>query len=354
MNFSLKRKQTEPAPLKKVAKGFADDHSFTTKSTDEVIMIKDVSDINAKPSSSSKAPLVIPLMVTNEWRLPEGTTTLAPTSTSAEASLSDQGSAPTLTKGTSTLTNPPTAAPTDPLATSEASAEEVKTEKPARKWGLQLMNKSSTSGEGDLRTTTAESAPNIARRTNPVPLIQRNAIPGLEQIADPKEKYMYDISVRPDSASQNDYDNISIEDFGAAMMRGMGWKDEDKEAEVVFHKPRPNLLGLGAKLPSKAPKKLNEKEKEKEKSSSSSSNGVKSSSESSLPNDKSRDKGSSGSSSRLREGAKVEIMKKGRHYGKIGYVTSVKDKGSDGIAIKVDIKGDDIVRCWSDEVDIIR
>ncbi|KAJ2720789.1 DNA primase large subunit Spp2 [Coemansia sp. Benny D115] len=45
------------------------------------------------------------------------------------------------------------------------------------------------------------------------------------------------------------YERVPVEDFGAAMLRGMGWKgDDDKNSkDAAEFKPRPSLLGLGAK-----------------------------------------------------------------------------------------------------------
>ena len=68
------------------------------------------------------------------------------------------------------------------------------------------------------------------------------------------DAFRADVLSRPDSASMADYASVPVEEFGAALLRGMGWK----EGEVVgkrkdaYSKPRtverrPALLGLGAK-----------------------------------------------------------------------------------------------------------
>lgn len=68
------------------------------------------------------------------------------------------------------------------------------------------------------------------------------------------ERYRADVAARPDVASLDDYDRIPVEDFGSAMLRGMGWKEGQvigKNGEKA--KPqkkverRANLLGIGAK-----------------------------------------------------------------------------------------------------------
>lgn len=52
---------------------------------------------------------------------------------------------------------------------------------------------------------------------------------------------------------KNDFEKIPINDYGAALLRGMGWKegkgigrDIDKVAEPIDPKPRPKGLGIGA------------------------------------------------------------------------------------------------------------
>ncbi|KAL1920876.1 uncharacterized protein VTP21DRAFT_11511 [Calcarisporiella thermophila] len=67
--------------------------------------------------------------------------------------------------------------------------------------------------------------------------------------------YKSDIETLPDEASIEDYENIPVEDFGLALLRGMGWKEGQAVgknrkygmvAPVEFQQ-RPALLGLGAK-----------------------------------------------------------------------------------------------------------
>ncbi|MCJ1350443.1 MAG: hypothetical protein MMC33_000424 [Icmadophila ericetorum] len=64
-----------------------------------------------------------------------------------------------------------------------------------------------------------------------------------------------DVLSRPDSASLDDYDAVPVEEFGAALLRGMGWKegeDVGKRKGEAISKPkkverRAPLLGIGAK-----------------------------------------------------------------------------------------------------------
>lgn len=63
-----------------------------------------------------------------------------------------------------------------------------------------------------------------------------------------------DVASRPDSASLEEYAAVPIEEFGAALLRGMGWKEGDAVGKRKHQKVtarvverRPALLGIGAK-----------------------------------------------------------------------------------------------------------
>lgn len=66
-----------------------------------------------------------------------------------------------------------------------------------------------------------------------------------------EDAYKRAIREAPDVSTLEDYEAVPVEDFGAALLRGMGWKEGDtkkgridRPKEVVR---RPNRLGLGAK-----------------------------------------------------------------------------------------------------------
>ena len=63
-----------------------------------------------------------------------------------------------------------------------------------------------------------------------------------------------DVASRPESASLDDYAAVPIEEFGAALLRGMGWKEgdvvgkrKDQASKTRVVERRPALLGIGAK-----------------------------------------------------------------------------------------------------------
>jgi len=70
-----------------------------------------------------------------------------------------------------------------------------------------------------------------------------------------REAFSRDSRNAPPAPTEADYDEVPVEGFGAAILRGMGWKDGEavgrrKDAVVVQINPRerrPDLLGVGAK-----------------------------------------------------------------------------------------------------------
>ena len=83
--------------------------------------------------------------------------------------------------------------------------------------------------------------------------LSRGVIPLIEAASD-DISFRADVLSRPDSASLDDYAAVPVEEFGAALLRGMGWKEGDvvgKRKETVNKlrvvERRPALLGIGAK-----------------------------------------------------------------------------------------------------------
>lgn len=68
------------------------------------------------------------------------------------------------------------------------------------------------------------------------------------------EAYQQDVGELPEPASLEDYERVPVEDFGAALLRGMGWKEGQSASrkgkgpvEPWLPQARPALLGIGAK-----------------------------------------------------------------------------------------------------------
>lgn len=64
------------------------------------------------------------------------------------------------------------------------------------------------------------------------------------------DAYRRAIHSAPDVSTLEDYERVPVEEFGAALLRGMGWKEGDAKKGTVTRprdvKRRQNLLGLGA------------------------------------------------------------------------------------------------------------
>ncbi|KAM0787257.1 hypothetical protein ACM66B_006492 [Microbotryomycetes sp. NB124-2] len=70
-----------------------------------------------------------------------------------------------------------------------------------------------------------------------------------------QEAFQRDVEELPDEASLEDYARVPVGEFGTAMLRGMGWKPgqavtkngRSGPVEAYVPKPRPSMLGIGAK-----------------------------------------------------------------------------------------------------------
>ena len=71
---------------------------------------------------------------------------------------------------------------------------------------------------------------------------------------DDKERYLADVNLRPDEADFEAYESVPVDAFGAAALRGMGWKEGEAIgatnkglAAPIVGIPRLPRLGLGAR-----------------------------------------------------------------------------------------------------------
>ncbi|PIA13167.1 hypothetical protein COEREDRAFT_104267 [Coemansia reversa NRRL 1564] len=86
---------------------------------------------------------------------------------------------------------------------------------------------------------------------------ERNQLPRVIQSKSQAEReqtaYKDEISDYSD-VSEDAYERVPVEEFGAAMLRGMGWKEDSNSKTVdtdIHEQARPSLLGLGAQQPPK-------------------------------------------------------------------------------------------------------
>ncbi|KAJ3994134.1 DExH-box splicing factor binding site-domain-containing protein [Lentinula boryana] len=81
--------------------------------------------------------------------------------------------------------------------------------------------------------------------------------PGIDIIPTPvseKDAYKQDVEELPESSTLADYERVPVSQFGAAMLRGMGWKEGTAASrkgngivQPYIPESRPALLGIGAK-----------------------------------------------------------------------------------------------------------
>ncbi|KAF1793351.1 Spp2/MOS2, G-patch domain [Phytophthora cactorum] len=102
-----------------------------------------------------------------------------------------------------------------------------------------------------------------------MPILQQNAVPGLDDLQDVADKYRHDVALRPEAPDVHSdvYESVPVEAFGAALLRGMGWTgDVDPDDVGVAPQPRHKLLGLGAtkrpSLPGEGKKKRKKRKEE--------------------------------------------------------------------------------------------
>lgn len=79
-------------------------------------------------------------------------------------------------------------------------------------------------------------------------------------VANEDAAFKTDVASRPEMASLEDYAAVPVEEFGAALLRGMGWKEGDEvgKRRGAASKPRvvekrPAFLGIGAKAKEEVP-----------------------------------------------------------------------------------------------------
>ena len=123
------------------------------------------------------------------------------------------------------------------------------------------LDKMEQNGEGGEHTNgkTVEETPQLPRTADEEAMdaLLGNAkrstlvLPAMSE----EQAFERDVKDAPGMASLADYDRVPVEEFGAAMLRGMGWKDGEgiganrgRKAEVTkMPVRRPALLGIGAK-----------------------------------------------------------------------------------------------------------
>ncbi|KAJ0397093.1 hypothetical protein P43SY_007981 [Pythium insidiosum] len=209
-----------------------------------------------------KKTLVIELIKTNQWKKEDsdsGAGSAAAAATTSDGA-ADEG-ASTAPVAASEPVVPASDLTEDERAANELLAEAQRLQQGGGSSGgmrdTTLVIPMASAQDGDalaakrMQLFNLNAAPANATAEKAVPILQQNAVPGLDELADVTEKYRHDVALRPEAqdVTSEVYDNVPVEEFGAAMLRGMGWKgsvDDDKDGDGMGPKPRHKLLGLGA------------------------------------------------------------------------------------------------------------
>ncbi|KAI5459917.1 DExH-box splicing factor binding site-domain-containing protein [Mariannaea sp. PMI_226] len=126
------------------------------------------------------------------------------------------------------------------------------------KWGLTIKTKSTTEDQEEETKPLDDAPPTESSNQNQTPqrtaddeaidaLLGKNIEP--EKVIHPTETdaFKRDVQQAGEVSTLEDYESMPVEEFGAALLRGMGWDGKPRGAKVKEVKRRPNRLGLGAK-----------------------------------------------------------------------------------------------------------
>jgi hypothetical protein len=110
-----------------------------------------------------------------------------------------------------------------------------------KKWGLQIPKHKKVEQE-------------VSSKAKQRPILLKNRLIGIENCKNENEKFFFDLNLRPSEPTEENYSKIPVSEFGAAMLRGMGWKGPEEggdgklksENGPIKYIPRPERLGLGA------------------------------------------------------------------------------------------------------------
>lgn len=232
LGFSFKMATKAKSKVTTVASRLEGDDGRECESTEFVTSIDDCK-IQSTIPVIEKGDLVIPLIKNNNWRLAK-----------MKQKYSEIESWATEDDGPKTVPKPTVSAgrsngqPKTEVINLEETIEDI-----AKRELIADANRDNE--EWDNRGSKSN--------TKVIPIFLENAVPGGIEGED-----NFDVSARADDPTAEDYERVPVQEFGLAMLRGMGWKPEASDGkkfvapiEVVI---RPKGLGLGAEVPMKKQK----------------------------------------------------------------------------------------------------
>lgn len=222
--------------------------------------------------SDAKKPLVIPVTSKNNWRerpgvnAKRGKKNLLPAEVQAQQEAQRNGQMP---GGGAVETEGPSMAYGLSFASKPANQDEsaaLEEDQPMTDARPELPveeSKPLTDDQAALQALIKESTGDVERRSDLV--IESSKLPdeAEEEVGryDETSSFRTDVASRPESATLDQYNAIPVEEFGAALLRGMGWKDgqaigrgnygssaaADGANKSRVPERRPGFLGIGAK-----------------------------------------------------------------------------------------------------------
>ncbi|KAF8337580.1 DExH-box splicing factor binding site-domain-containing protein, partial [Cantharellus anzutake] len=241
VSFTVRR----PSPLSR--------ETSDTGTEDEIITGFDAMGFSGakNPASKPTGPLVIPALENRDWRAAarkrQAIGTFVPESaraaTGADGSVGGLGTRATINSGSQQVG----------LVMKSRSIEgdaKMEDEKPQdrREDTTTESDKLPEQLTEDERALRAILQGDLAEAT-----IQIDVIPPTRSRTE-TEAYREDVVTLPDSATLDDYQRVPVDQFGAALLRGMGWKEGTSASrtrtgpvEPYLPEARPALLGIGAK-----------------------------------------------------------------------------------------------------------
>lgn len=150
--------------------------------------------------------------------------------------------------------------PSDPRPPNQSVADE----QPELKWGLTVVEPKTTEAESSSTDVQGQQLVSADASSAQAPSQQEPSADAaalaalLESSSKPKaiiqpSSLTEDQAYRRDAASAgavstlDDYEAMPVDEFGAALLRGMGWNGEPRGPRLKEVRRRPNRLGLGAK-----------------------------------------------------------------------------------------------------------
>ena len=137
-----------------------------------------------------------------------------------------------------------------PLPPTKNAAAPVTTDDIDQLAAQELLQDIAKPGDSSMESTLVIGAQKASN--SKAPLLLANVAPELLSCTNDDERFKVDISLRAENVDvlSESYHQVPIDQFGAAMLRGMGWtgpteeeKSDKKKYDIV---PRENRLGLGA------------------------------------------------------------------------------------------------------------